>query len=254
MTTKFRSACDRCHDTKVRCSGDMPCQGCLTSKSLCFYSVSNPLGRPRGTKNKTSRNRSHGNSSSEGNTTPDRDRANEQGPNKKPTNRRRKGTKGSRSGSEPSSAVAAESQQPDGPTLLTSSSGTQTPTETNMWLALGDEGRHIFGMPDIVGPSDFRMDCFSPVDSGIDTATQILGDTPQSTHHQLDAPPLDVTMSNFPCLDESDAQCAFAWDSLACNTDKHFSDLVQTGGGGSLYSQSTTQVYTPTSFRPLLDD
>ena len=51
MSTKLRTACDRCHQIKVRCSGDVPCQGCLLSNSLCLYSFSHPLGRPRGTKN-----------------------------------------------------------------------------------------------------------------------------------------------------------------------------------------------------------
>ena len=71
MTTKLRSACDRCHSSKVRCSGDMPCQTCLMSKCLCFYSVSNPLGRPRGTKNANTRTRPSRNNSGRRHTPPE---------------------------------------------------------------------------------------------------------------------------------------------------------------------------------------
>lgn len=49
---KLRSACDSCHQMKIRCSGNVPCEGCLTSGRSCFYSYSGRLGRPRGTKNK----------------------------------------------------------------------------------------------------------------------------------------------------------------------------------------------------------
>ena len=49
---KIRSACDTCHRLKVKCSGHVPCQGCLNSGSSCFYSYSGRLGRPRGTKNR----------------------------------------------------------------------------------------------------------------------------------------------------------------------------------------------------------
>ena len=49
---KLRSACDLCHQTKVRCSGDTPCQTCENLDMECVYSVSNRVGRPRGIKNK----------------------------------------------------------------------------------------------------------------------------------------------------------------------------------------------------------
>ena len=49
---KIRSACDTCHRLKVKCSGHVPCEGCLNSGSSCFYSYSGRLGRPRGTKNR----------------------------------------------------------------------------------------------------------------------------------------------------------------------------------------------------------
>lgn len=49
---KLRSACDSCHQNKVRCSGETPCRTCDNLDMQCVYSVSNRIGRPRGTKNK----------------------------------------------------------------------------------------------------------------------------------------------------------------------------------------------------------
>lgn len=54
MVTKLRAACDNCHRGKVRCSGHLPCQGCLNTGTLCFFSLSDRLGRPKGTKNRNS--------------------------------------------------------------------------------------------------------------------------------------------------------------------------------------------------------
>lgn len=53
MVTKLRAACDNCHRGKVRCSGQLPCQGCLNTGTLCFFSLSDRLGRPKGTKNRS---------------------------------------------------------------------------------------------------------------------------------------------------------------------------------------------------------
>lgn len=53
MSTKLRAACDNCHRAKVRCSGQLPCQGCLNTGTLCFFSLSDRLGRPKGTKNRS---------------------------------------------------------------------------------------------------------------------------------------------------------------------------------------------------------
>ena len=49
---KLRSACDRCHQSKMKCSGGMPCAGCFNPGENCCYSVSNRSGRPKGAKNK----------------------------------------------------------------------------------------------------------------------------------------------------------------------------------------------------------
>ena len=49
---RIRSACDTCHRLKIKCSGHVPCGGCLNSGSSCFYGYSGRLGRQRGTKNR----------------------------------------------------------------------------------------------------------------------------------------------------------------------------------------------------------
>lgn len=47
---KLRSACDTCHQTKVRCSGGNPCQMCQHVRAECIYSPSSRKGRPKGTR------------------------------------------------------------------------------------------------------------------------------------------------------------------------------------------------------------
>lgn len=54
---KLRSACDICHQAKMKCSGGTPCQGCRSSDHECIYSVSKRIGRPKGTKNKRTADR-----------------------------------------------------------------------------------------------------------------------------------------------------------------------------------------------------
>ncbi|KAH8694079.1 hypothetical protein BGW36DRAFT_430104 [Talaromyces proteolyticus] len=49
-TKKLRSACDTCHQTKVRCSGGNPCQMCQHLEAECIYSPSSRKGRPKGTR------------------------------------------------------------------------------------------------------------------------------------------------------------------------------------------------------------
>ena len=51
-TKKLRTACDVCHHAKMKCSGGTPCAGCRDSGYECGYSVSNRIGRPKGTRNK----------------------------------------------------------------------------------------------------------------------------------------------------------------------------------------------------------
>ncbi|KAL7943595.1 hypothetical protein V8C42DRAFT_97777 [Trichoderma barbatum] len=52
VTPRLRSACDACHQLKVRCSGYLPCDSCTESCRTCIFSMSNRLGRPLGSKNK----------------------------------------------------------------------------------------------------------------------------------------------------------------------------------------------------------
>ena len=57
---KLRTACDVCHQSKMKCSGGTPCSGCRDSGYNCCYSVSNRSGRPKGTKNKRTLERTIG--------------------------------------------------------------------------------------------------------------------------------------------------------------------------------------------------
>ena len=52
QTKKLRTACDRCHRAKMKCTGGMPCAGCSDSVEQCCYSVSHRPGRPKGARNK----------------------------------------------------------------------------------------------------------------------------------------------------------------------------------------------------------
>ena len=52
LPKKLRSACDLCHETKVKCSGGKPCNGCRGLGIECAFSVSSRIGRPKGTRNK----------------------------------------------------------------------------------------------------------------------------------------------------------------------------------------------------------
>lgn len=65
QSRRLRSACDICHQAKTRCSGGTPCTGCQNSGYKCVYSISNRLGRPKGTtKNNTQRHRAANNTPS----------------------------------------------------------------------------------------------------------------------------------------------------------------------------------------------
>ena len=57
LSKKLRTACDICHQAKMKCSGGNPCQGCRSSDHECVYSVSKRIGRPKGTKNKRTTDR-----------------------------------------------------------------------------------------------------------------------------------------------------------------------------------------------------
>ncbi|KAI5861142.1 hypothetical protein GGS23DRAFT_577198 [Durotheca rogersii] len=59
-TGRLRSACDSCHQSKIRCSGGNPCSTCEWSQTRCTYSPGSRLGRPKGSKNKRSLMRENG--------------------------------------------------------------------------------------------------------------------------------------------------------------------------------------------------
>lgn len=47
-------ACDQCHRCKVACNGGRPaCDRCETNGSTCTYSTGKPIGKPKGSKNRS---------------------------------------------------------------------------------------------------------------------------------------------------------------------------------------------------------
>lgn len=47
-------ACDQCHRCKVACDGERPtCGRCSTNSSACTYSTGKPIGKPKGSKNRS---------------------------------------------------------------------------------------------------------------------------------------------------------------------------------------------------------
>ncbi|KAG5964825.1 hypothetical protein E4U57_004850 [Claviceps arundinis] len=51
-TKKLRSACDACHASKVRCSGEPICARCQRDNVTCHYSYRAHLGKPKGSLNR----------------------------------------------------------------------------------------------------------------------------------------------------------------------------------------------------------
>ena len=50
---KYRASCDRCHASKIKCSGGYPrCKRCAHSSLSCLYSPARRIGKPLGSKNK----------------------------------------------------------------------------------------------------------------------------------------------------------------------------------------------------------
>ncbi|CRG86402.1 hypothetical protein PISL3812_03408 [Talaromyces islandicus] len=52
QTPKLRSACDSCHEAKVRCTGGTPCVHCKNHRHDCHYSVAARIGKPKGSRNR----------------------------------------------------------------------------------------------------------------------------------------------------------------------------------------------------------
>ena len=63
---KLRSACNRCHQSKTKCSGGNPCATCASAKEPCYYSLSTRTGRPKGARNKRSSEQRNSKSQIEG--------------------------------------------------------------------------------------------------------------------------------------------------------------------------------------------
>lgn len=49
---KLRSACDACHEAKVRCTGGRPCVHCKNHQQNCHYSFAARIGKPKGSRNR----------------------------------------------------------------------------------------------------------------------------------------------------------------------------------------------------------
>ncbi|EFQ96920.1 C6 transcription factor GliZ2 [Nannizzia gypsea CBS 118893] len=56
---KLRSACDSCHQCKVKCSGGSPCFRCASKGLSCRYGYQNRAGKPKGCKNRKTIERAH---------------------------------------------------------------------------------------------------------------------------------------------------------------------------------------------------
>ncbi|KAK1140020.1 hypothetical protein N8T08_010929 [Aspergillus melleus] len=56
---KLRSACDSCHQCKVKCSGGSPCFRCASKDLSCRYGYQNRAGKPKGSKNRKTLERAH---------------------------------------------------------------------------------------------------------------------------------------------------------------------------------------------------
>lgn len=56
---KLRSACDSCHQCKVKCSGGSPCFRCTSKGLTCRYGYQNRAGKPKGSKNRRTLEREH---------------------------------------------------------------------------------------------------------------------------------------------------------------------------------------------------
>ncbi|KAH8600637.1 hypothetical protein B0O99DRAFT_667881 [Bisporella sp. PMI_857] len=229
MSTKLRSACDKCHETKVRCSGDVPCQGCLTSRSLCFYSVSNPLGRPRGTKKKQIRGGSRGNNTWDRDDVANGDAmATTAGTSgDRGSSKRTRTNNGDCSGSVSRSIVVSNGHRDDASNLL--GSGGPPPSDNSSFIPT-HHGQHNVCMSDATAPSGFRLN--SPLNPAGST-TKGLGDVlPHSfDYNDLDRYAIsDVARSDFSSLSNLDARTPILWDDSTFSVDSETSsELLRTG-------------------------
>ena len=231
MTTKLRSACDRCHQTKVRCSGDMPCQGCLSLKSLCFYSVSNPLGRPRGSKKGQNRTGSASNDALQKDAGSDADRtttkssrqagaSSEQGTGKRASRQQasnsRKHRTPNRRSSESLTIAVSDDQGDDASSAPTSAPGGQALVD-NLSGDPTHQSRNGLAMSNVPVPTSFTMHSLNSADSGAQMPTTLphsLSDSELSTFAMS-----DVVMSDFGSLATSHTQSSGSRDPFQHNFD-----------------------------------
>ncbi|KAL3710762.1 hypothetical protein TMatcc_004558 [Talaromyces marneffei ATCC 18224] len=52
IAPKLRSACDACHEAKVKCTGGTPCVHCKNHHHNCHYSFAARIGKPKGSRNR----------------------------------------------------------------------------------------------------------------------------------------------------------------------------------------------------------
>ena len=220
MTTKVRSACDRCHSNKVRCSGDVPCQSCLVSKSLCFYSLSNPLGRPRGTKNGINRTRPSSNNLGRRNMTLEGEgitTASEQGAS------RRRSLLCSEDKPDAPDVDVSDNQQSDVPEVPRP--GSQTPID-EAWFTSAVDGQDIFDLPDFASPSSLGRNSSNLAHPSLQTLADAPPYNPRDQERQSDTPMLGLAS-----LDQPDA-----WNTVRTPADQAWT------GPASLYLRNASTV------------
>lgn len=238
MSIKLRSACDKCHEAKVRCSGGAPCQGCLISKSLCLYSFSNPLGRPKGAKKKRTRGGPATNISNNNNWDGDDLSAEEaptttDGAHGDPGLRKRTRTRqdlnghkeaydDGNSGSASRNSIVSSVQR-EGCSDLLLSSGQGSGDSSSSYITSYHGNNDVASSQDVVVPNHIRLDSLS----SIDNRPPGIGDT---VPHHLEFSDLDsVIRAGFGFPGSSDARNPISWDNSAYNaTNENTPNIMQT--------------------------
>lgn len=214
----------------------------MLSNSLCLYSISNPLGRPRGTKNKRSRPQPSSNGGGSDQALVDRDStvmSSEQDTAKRPLLRRQNAGSDGRMGLECSDPVVTNSQH------ASSLSGRGLPTPmNNHWPVSTEEERNVSSTSVNLAPNSHRNDFTRPIYSGnqrqpvVDPLLDIHG---QSTNV------FDVSMLDLAYFDNSGTQCPLAWDDFANNAEESYTETGRVRGTEpSTQTVSTVCYLTPT--------
>ena len=196
------------------------------SRSLCFYSVSNPLGRPRGTKKNKNRGGSKGRNAWERDdvsngdamatmvtTTGDRRSRKRTQPRRNLTSH--KGNNDDRSSSMPINLVMSNGYR-DG-TSDPLGSGSPAPGDNPPFVPTHHRYKDV-GMSDAAVPNDFRLSSLNPADNG----PQGLGHTLPHNFGYSDlerSGMLDVARSDFGTLPNPDTRNPITWDNPTYNID-----------------------------------